>query len=633
MNLEEWRLRMGFDASEVKAGTAAMLDGQKKASLQYVSFWESALEKKDVSERASMDASFARYQANTEKKMLADKAWIAAYAARMKEKAAIDAIGAGSGAFGSMESAAAASVGGVGGAGGGKGDGMGRSKTIMLREARVLVHEISQGRYRNAIGSLMILLEATGGKMRALINGLFGFTGLAIGAFVLAGVAIYHRIKELNSLTTEMEKSNAESIGNRKKAMKDATDEGIKGAAQLKAHILSLAEAHETLSDWAERAAKNVLKAAAAHEKILQSQGNARIAFVNMAEHLGMMSGADASAQRSGLTAGMFAAIQRSQFHAIKAEGAYLNSAFGAATAAQPGLQSAAAAAESASKGTDANGNITNREAYNRNVALKTRTNLEAQLAEGQARVEQLSHIRDQTPGQVLANLADPAFKSKLALLEGQERTNTGYKALLKQSEDQNKKNIAAQVMAEEAYKRAVKNLDENDTSMKKLKVDLDNYTEKLGDFGTGKGALSADLRTEIYKNKQAMGDVEKEYPTIENMAGRAWTARLNARYGKGGIYDLGLGDGAHSNASRDYLLAQKQQIYDRTYGNNAAAEQDRLNMVTARTILENEGAVTPVMQMQHLIEQNGILVSELTALGRIASTTGIKLSETPGSN
>lgn len=48
--LEEIITRMGYDSSAVTRGTQAMLDGQKKAQLEYVSFWKRAITEKETAQ-------------------------------------------------------------------------------------------------------------------------------------------------------------------------------------------------------------------------------------------------------------------------------------------------------------------------------------------------------------------------------------------------------------------------------------------------------------------------------------------------------------------------------------------------------------------------------------------------------
>src|ERR1039458_2150595 len=94
--VEEILLRLGFDAGSVTAGTEKMMAQQRSAARDYVGVWETALAKKDATEKVQLDASWARYQANLEKKAAADKLFFEQQAARYAEADAVAAVGGGS---------------------------------------------------------------------------------------------------------------------------------------------------------------------------------------------------------------------------------------------------------------------------------------------------------------------------------------------------------------------------------------------------------------------------------------------------------------------------------------------------------------------------------------------------------
>src|ERR1017187_1650854 len=95
-SFEQILLRLGFDASSVTAGTEKMMSVQRTAARDYVSVWDSALAKKDATEKVQLDASWARYQVNLEKKAAADKLFFEQQAARYAEADAVAAVGGGS---------------------------------------------------------------------------------------------------------------------------------------------------------------------------------------------------------------------------------------------------------------------------------------------------------------------------------------------------------------------------------------------------------------------------------------------------------------------------------------------------------------------------------------------------------
>jgi hypothetical protein len=125
----------------------------------------------------------------------------------------------------------------------------------------------------------------------------------------------------------------------------------------------------------------------------------------------------------------------------------------------------------------------------------------------------------------------------------------------------------------------------------------------------------ATNLSRKINQNEHQMGQQEMVYPTIENLAGRNYTENLNKRYGKGGRFDLGRGDGYLGGAAREYELAGKQQQWDRTYGNNGDAENDRQRMIAARDKLIENGAASPEMQMEKMRENTDAMKDHLKNL------------------
>ena len=120
---------------------------------------------------------------------------------------------------------------------------------------------------------------------------------------------------------------------------------------------------------------------------------------------------------------------------------------------------------------------------------------------------------------------------------------------------------------------------------------------------------------------------VEAEYPTMADLAGRRWTGRLNKQYGAGGRFDVGRGDGPFSGIARDYLLAQKQQIWDRTYGNMGAAESDRQRMMKDVTELSKAGVASPTQLLGRIgdhAERLRQLFDALTASGAISTSVTV---------
>lgn len=127
----------------------------------------------------------------------------------------------------------------------------------------------------------------------------------------------------------------------------------------------------------------------------------------------------------------------------------------------------------------------------------------------------------------------------------------------------------------------------------------------------------------------------EAVYPTYDELAGGSYVQQLNADYapGKwvgrgrkrhftGGKFGMEEGTGPYAANAQDYLLAQKQQIFDRANGNMEAAEGDRQRMIAERNYLVNQGVASPE-QLLSKIEDNTeklhTLFTGLVASGALA--------------
>ena len=113
----------------------------------------------------------------------------------------------------------------------------------------------------------------------------------------------------------------------------------------------------------------------------------------------------------------------------------------------------------------------------------------------------------------------------------------------------------------------------------------------------------------EFMRGQIASAMEDAVYPTVENLAGRSYMEQLNSYYGEAkykkvrgrwqqvsGFGDLGAGDGPFSAVAQEYELAQKQQLWDRKYGNISDANDDRIRMNQARDTLIGAGVANPEM-------------------------------------
>jgi len=185
-SIESLVLRMRLDAAEVDAGTAAMLSKQRAAGREYVAMWEGVLAKKEALEKAELEASFSKYQANIARKLEADQAWMAARKAMIEEQAAIEGIGTTGGKYrairagGSDASLFEGAAIGAGASAAIKGvSGEAHGLAGIIREIAVLFREGFRGNFTKMLGSFTLLLQYIGGLAVAVAAGVAAVTGIS----------------------------------------------------------------------------------------------------------------------------------------------------------------------------------------------------------------------------------------------------------------------------------------------------------------------------------------------------------------------------------------------------------------------------------------------------------------------
>lgn len=199
---------------------------------------------------------------------------------------------------------------------------------------------------------------------------------------------------------------------------------------------------------------------------------------------------------------------------------------------------------------------------------------------------------------------ADEAYNKAKAQMDGLNQKERDLAAISKDIVDRNqdieflKKNVAALDQKSVDYHEARARLMEKEvqqnmdiTRQKQLQADVDRQTAEWQKWSQG-------AARDWMRNKIEGAQDEAQYPTIENLAGRSWTKRFTSQYEAGGRFDLGAGDGPFASAAREYTTAKYQQMWDRTHGNMAAAEQDRRRMVSARDFLVRNGVASPAQML-----------------------------------
>jgi hypothetical protein len=191
--VEEINARLALDISSVQRNTQLMLDQQKKASMEYVDFWQSATAKREASEAAANDRSLARLKAHEEAKLAAQRQFFEKQAAMYREREDVAGVGNGSvpvgwkGTAGNAAGAAAATLAGGGSltdaawmagtmAAGGVGSHLGEkaaghlAKSTIVREVMVLIREGLRGNFTRMIGSFTILADALGATATTFLS-------------------------------------------------------------------------------------------------------------------------------------------------------------------------------------------------------------------------------------------------------------------------------------------------------------------------------------------------------------------------------------------------------------------------------------------------------------------------------
>lgn len=247
---EEILIRLGIDTTSMRAGTNAALDLQKKASLEYVGFWESAMAKKTAAESAANDKSIAAARAVAKAKIEIAEAEAARIIAINE---GIAAAGAGGGGFGGAGRTAqdvrdanglerdAEIIGGVGAGASGAayafdkaGKLLGKigedgklikgvetaaeglvkvgheagSLSTVMRESMVIVREGLRGNWTRMAGSFTILIGAIG----SVVGVALAIVAAADAAFeLLGGNGMYRHIRDFIKAKAG-EKESGESL-------------------------------------------------------------------------------------------------------------------------------------------------------------------------------------------------------------------------------------------------------------------------------------------------------------------------------------------------------------------------------------------------------------------------------------
>jgi len=551
---------------------------------------------------------------------------------------------------------------------GGKGGG---SLSIMSREAMVMVREWLRGNWSRMLGSFTIFLNAMGGQMKKFIEGLFGMSGAIIGGLLATGYVMWEKIKAFNKSLDEEGKFLAESFGNREEAKRKALDRSAEAMAEQRAEMQRLADKHETLIHEVDRLTEAYLRQAAASEKLIQAEGTRQIAAINLAEHMGMMSPAEAAHARATASAATFEAVQQTKLGAL---------------ADAVGLASSAVAGTEGAKGRlAANYQGANYLAFNSPSAIARQT----AIAAHETAVAQLAKLKEQRKGlAATVDENDQSFYSAAAraLSVGNRSllpsitANQQYEqlqrtdALIKKYQDaidaetrQHASNVETQKDLEEKVKEAKRIQDENNQANIDLTAKLKEAKEKYGDEMTAMQATRQNLIAGSLSNADAqataLAKMDRVNPTIEDLAGADYMKQLKELYGhekqeewqrdrrgrwhkvkkESGMYDLQSGTGYLAGVAQDYERSKFQQLYAISFeegqydpktgklikGSDAYNAHQR--MISDRQVMGVAGIETPEQQMESLIEAGEQTRLEIVKLNALIAS-GVPIKDGPGS-
>ena len=220
-----------------------------------------------------------------------------------------------------------------------EGAAQGMKSTIALREAQTIVREIMRGNWTRVLGSFTIFATAFGGVMRKIVDSMFSFTGMMIGAAAFTAYRLYEGIKEYGKNIDAQLKLDSERVVDRVKAHNEALANSVKKAAELEGKLRSLADAHETVADKMEREVRAMDRYLGFQEKFIAASGKLKIAAVDFAEAMGFISQDDAAGRRSNISATTTVSAQQAKLETILKQGQMLYAARQQLINSEPALQ------------------------------------------------------------------------------------------------------------------------------------------------------------------------------------------------------------------------------------------------------------------------------------------------------
>jgi len=181
-----------------------------------------------------------------------------------------------------------------------------------------------------------------------------------------------------------------------------------------------------------------------------------------------------------------------------------------------------------------------------------------------------------------------------------------------------------------------------NAASAERLKIEIEHAEFAKRSAAAEKERLA--LQKQYNADRKQMRSLVKSYnaidneaPSVEQLAGRDYMAKLHAYFGQGGPMDLEAGNGPFARAAQDALYFKNKQMADVISGNaifdkdgnlmGGAAFQDRALRMKNENMLRAAGLETPEMKQRDLIDRMSETRDAMQQLLATAKTDGIKIN------
>jgi hypothetical protein len=199
---------------------------------------------------------------------------------------------------------------------------------------------------------------------------------------------------------------------------------------------------------------------------------------------------------------------------------------------------------------------------------------------------------------------------------------------------------------AEVEYARLTKEIGEDLKNLEKEKADAAQKKKEHDREALEIQKQYNQNANELVRKQAEIDNIGFAAPTIAQLAGRGYSARLGRAYGRGGRYDLENGRGPFGHLAREAELAEKQQMWDLIHGNasftditddkgrvigqkltGGAAYDDLQRRTFAENRLKAAGLDTPAMKQNRMMESLDSINTNISDLKARAAGDGININ------